>query len=57
MDVANNRYNARDWNFLHLIRTIILNLITPRAGYKIDFRNFTYKAQVPWMVQDFSLSF
>jgi hypothetical protein len=46
-NAANNRYNARDWKLGAFDENDYFEFrITPRAGYKIDFRNLTYKAQV-----------
>jgi hypothetical protein len=46
-NASNNRYNARDWNLGSFDSNDYFEFrITPRAGYKIDFVNFTYKAQV-----------
>lgn len=46
-NVANDRYNARDWNLVSFDPNDYFEfIITPKAGYEIDFVNFTYRAQV-----------
>ena len=46
-NIGGNRYNARDWNTAAFDPNDYFEFtITPNSGYKIDFINFTYKAQV-----------